>query len=212
VLFDSPENRQGGGPKRLALLETDGRPEGYAIYRHKFGFEDGDLKSELSVVEAVALDGRPTAEIWRYLFDIDWSVTITAGLLPVDHQLWHMLATPRRMKMRIGDALWVRLVDVGEALSARAYAADGRVVFDVRDAFCPWNEGRWKLEGGQATRTDEAADLACDVTALGSVYLGGFGWGELVRGARAEELTAGAAAKADAIFGSWRAPWCPEIF
>ncbi len=212
ILFDSPENRQGGGPKRLALLETDGRAEGYAIYRHKFAFREGEPDSELAVVEAVALDGRPTAEIWRFLLDVDWMVRTTAGLLPVDHQLWQLLATPRRMKMRLGDGLWVRLVDVGAALSARAYAADGAVVFDVRDAFCPWNEGRWKLEGGTAERTDADADLACDVTALGATYLGGFTWAELVRGGRAEELTDGAAARADAIFGTWRAPWCPEIF
>jgi predicted acetyltransferase len=212
ILFDSPETRQGGGPKRLAVLETDGRAEGYAIYRHKFGFSDGEPDSELAVVEAVGLDGRPTAEVWRYLFDIDWTVKITAGLMPVDHQLWQLLATPRRMKMRLGDGLWVRLVDVGAALGARAYAGDGSVVFDVRDAFCPWNEGRWKLEDGAASRTDEAADLACDVTALGSVYLGGFTWEQLVRGTRVQELTEGAAANADAIFGSWRAPWCPEIF
>ncbi len=38
---------------------------------------------------------------------------------------------PRRMRPRIGDGLWVRLVDVGAALSARSYAADGAVVFDV---------------------------------------------------------------------------------
>jgi predicted acetyltransferase len=213
LLFDSPEGRGGAGPKRLAVLETGGRPEGYAIYRHRFAFADGEPDSEITVVEAVALDGRPTAEIWRYLLDIDWSVKITAGLMPVDHQLWHLLATPRRMKMRLGDGLWVRLVDVGVALSSRAYVGDGRaVVFDVRDAFCPWNEGRWKLEGGEAARTDEPADIACDVTALGSVYLGGFTWGQLARGGRVEELTDGAIAKADALFGSGRAPWCPEIF
>jgi predicted acetyltransferase len=212
MLWDTPETRQGGGPKRLALLETDGRPEGYAIYRHKFGFSDGEPDSELSVVEAVALDGRPTAEIWRYLFDIDWTVKITAGLLPVDHQLWQLLGTPRRMKMRLGDGLWVRLVDVGEALGARAYATDGAIRLEVVDEFCEWNAGAWRLSDGVAKRTKAGGELRCDVTALGAVYLGGFTWQELVRGGRVEELKRGAAAKADAIFGAWRAPWCPEIF
>jgi predicted acetyltransferase len=106
----------------------------------------------------------------------------------------------------------VRLVDVGAALSARAYAEDGRIVVDVRDAFCPWNEGRWRLEDAEVVPTDEEADLACDVTALGSVYLGGFTWEQLARSRRVEELSDGAVARADAIFGTWRAPWCPELF
>jgi len=168
--------------------------------------------SELQVVEAVALDGQPTAELWRYLLDIDWAARITAHLLPVDHPLWWLLAHPRRMRPRIGDGLWVRLVDVGEALAARSYAADGSVVFDVVDEFCPWNSGRWRLSDGRAKRTRVAAQLRCDVTALGSVYLGGFSFSELVRGGRVEELRRGAAARADAMFATHRAPWCPEVF
>ena len=81
----------------------------------------------------------------------------------------------------MGDCLWVRLVDVGAALSGRAYASDGALVFEVRDAVCPWNEGRWKLEAGAAARTDAAADLALDVDALGSAYLGGVVFRELGR-------------------------------
>jgi predicted acetyltransferase len=116
------------------------------------------------------------------------------------------------MRLRIGDGLWVRLVDVGAALSARSYAADGTVVFDVIDEFCPWNEGRWRLADGRAKRTTAAAQLRCDVRMLGSVYLGGFSFSELVRGGRVEELRRGAAARADALFATDRAPWCPEIF
>ena len=36
--------------------------------------------------------------------------------------------------------------------------------------FCPWNEGRWRLAGGAAERTDADADLALDVTVLGAAY------------------------------------------
>lgn len=201
-----------GGPQRLVVLEGHGRPEGYAIYRHKPTWVDGSFDSELNVIEAIALDGRPTAELWRYLLDIDWSTRVTARLLPVDHQLFQILATPRRMKFRVGDGLWARVVDLGTALSARGYAADGAVVFDVQDEFCPWNEGRWRLADGSAKRSKASAQLRCDVTALGSVYLGGFTFEQLVRGGRVEELRRGAAARADAMFASNRAPWCPEIF
>jgi hypothetical protein len=44
------------------------------------------------------------------------------------------------------------------------------------------------------------------------VYLGGFTFGELVRGSRAHELTDGAAVRADALFRTNVEPWCAEIF
>jgi predicted acetyltransferase len=210
ILFEQP----GGGeePKRFVVLERDARPEGYAIYRHKPKWEEGISNSELQVVEAIALDGRPTAELWRYLLDIDWAERITASLLPADHPLWWLLATPRRMRLRIGDGLWVRLVDVGAALSARTYATDGPVVFDLVDEFCPWNTGVWRLANGRAKRTTAAPQVRLDVSALASTYLGGFTFSQLVRGGRVEELRRGAAARADAMFATTRAPWCPEIF
>ena len=214
ILFESPP----GGPfaegtaKRYVVLERGGRPEAYAIYRHNPKFGDGAPDSETVVVEAIAEDGRPTAEIWRFLFDIDWSARITARLLPVDHPLFFLLATPRRMRFRVGDGLWARLVDVGEALSARSYATDGAVRFDVRDEFCPWNDGCWRLADGTARRTKSAGQLRLDVGALAAAYLGAFSFSELARAGRVEELTRGAVARADAMFASPRAPWCPEIF
>jgi predicted acetyltransferase len=212
VLFEPPGGGGEGGPKRFVVYERNGRPDGYAIYRHKPKFDDGEFSSELQVVEAVALDGTPTAELWRYLLDIDWSSRITASLLPVDHSLWWLLATPRRMRPRIGDGLWVRLVDVGAALSAREYASDAAIVFDVIDEFCPWNAGHWRVARGRAKRTTSGAQLRLDASALGSAYLGAFSFSGLVRGGRAEELRRGAAARADAMFAAERAPWCPEIF
>ena len=184
ILNDPPERRRGAGPKRIALLELDGEPQAYAMYRHNAAFAEGASTARLAVIEAMGATPQGTAEIWRFLLDIDWQATIEAHLMPVDHPLFFLLAKPRRLRYRVGDGLWVRLVDVGAALSARSYADDGEIVFDVADAFCPWNEGRWKLAGGECTRTEDAADIRCDVTALGSVLLGGFTFAELARPSR----------------------------
>jgi predicted acetyltransferase len=105
----------------------------------------------------------------------------------------------------------VRLVDVGAALSTRSYAASGAVVIEVADAFCPWNAGRWRVGDG-VKRTDTEPELRCDVTALGSVYLGGFTWAQLAAALRVEELRLGAIARADTLFRTAVGPWCPEIF
>jgi predicted acetyltransferase len=199
-------------PKRFVVVEQGGRAVGYAIWRRATGWEGGITTATLEVLEAMAAEPWALAEVWRFLLDFDWTETIVAYLLPPDHPLFLLLATPRHLRYRMWDALWVRLVDVGAALSSRAYSSDAAVVLEVWDEFCPWNEGRWKVEGGAAERTDEPADLALDVDALGSAYLGSVSFQELRSGLRVEELHDGGVERVDSVF-AWRPrPWCPEIF
>ena len=86
------------------------------------------------------------------------------------------------------------------------------VVIEVADVFCPWNAGRWRVGAAGAERTTADAELACDITSLGSAYLGGFSIRQLARAGRVTEVGEGAAERADALFPADRAPWCPEIF
>ena len=212
VLRDPPDRRHGGGPKRFALLELDGEAAAYAIYRHHMAFTEGLASGKVQVIEAIGRDAQATAELWRYLLDIDWVAKIATALIPPDHPLFYLLAEPRRMRYRVGDAIWVRLVDVGAALSARRYAEDVELVFEVRDAFCEWNEGRWRLAGGKAERTEDEPDLRCDASVLGSIYLGGERLAALAQANLVEELTPGAIDRADGGFRQRLHPWCPEIF
>ncbi len=209
TLADSEWRRAGGGELAFVVLELDGQPGAYAIYRLNFSYDDGVPTGKTVVIEAIGATPAATAAVWRYLFDIDWMASVEATLLPVDHPLFLLLLEQNRMRFRVGDGLWVRLVDVGAALAARARADDGELVLEVRDEFCPWNEGRFAL-GGSATKA--AADLRLSVDALGSAYLGGFTFADLARAGRLEETTEGAVALADTVFRTERKPWCPEIF
>ena len=82
-------------------------------------------------------------------------------------------------------------------------------MLEVADEFCPWNDGRYRLDG---TKTTAGPDLRLSVDALGSTYLGGFSFADLLRAGRVEEVREGAIARADALFRTDRKPWCPEIF
>jgi predicted acetyltransferase len=199
-------------PKRIAVLELDGSVRAYAIYTSRMDFEGAVLASTLEVSEAVASTPQASAEIWRFLLDIDLQAKVHARLLPPDHPLFMLIAAPRRLEYRVHDALWMRLVDVGAALSGRAYETEESVVFEVRDAVCPWNEGRWRVEPGGAARTEAPAEIALDVAALGSASLGAVSFEQLRAGLRLEELAQGAVEKADGLFASRPLPWCPEIF
>ena len=212
VLSDPEWRRAGTGQLMNALLERDGVPEAYALYRIKSSFDDGSSTAVVEVVEAMGATPAAEAAVWRLLLDIDWIERIQAWLLPADHPLQLLLVEPRRLRLRLGDALSVRLVDVEAALRARSYAGDGAVVVEVVDAFCPWNAGRFRVARDGVERTDAPAELGVDVSALGSLYLGGFTWRQLERAGRVRELAEGAVERADELFRTDRAPWCPEIF
>jgi predicted acetyltransferase len=212
TLADPEWQRGTSGVLQCAVLDHAGRPAAYALYRINWELERGRQRGAIAVIEAVAESPAATATIWRYLFDIDWMAHVTAGLLPLDHPLLLLMAEPRRLGFSLRDGVWVRLVDVKTALSARSFQSQGSTVIEVSDQFCSWNSGCWRIGCDGVERTHEAPVLRCDVSALGSVYLGGFTWTQLARSLRVQELFPGATAHADAIFRTESAPWCPEIF
>ena len=207
ILHDPEDRREGSGELARVVLERDGETLAYALYRLKLEFEAGSSTGEVNVVEAMGVSPEATAGIWRYLLDIDLMERVRGELVPIDHPLFLLLEQPRRLRFRLTDSLWLRLVDVGAALAARSL--EGDVVLEVGDAFCPWNDARHLLGG---SKTMEDADLRLDVSDLATVYLGGFTFAQLQRAGRVEELTEGTVHRADAAFRTDRAPWCPEIF
>ncbi len=211
-LADPEHRRRGAGELNRVLLLLDGRPSGYILYRLNQKFVSGSSSGDVSVIEAIGDGVEATREIWRFALDIDWVSHVKAMLLPIDHPLFFMLARPREMKFHIHDGLWMRLVDLPAALALRQLGDGAPVTIEVTDAFCPWNAGRWSVSPKGAERSTADAELACDITALGSVYLGGFTFRQQARAGRVAELREGAAARADALFPVDRAPWCPEIF
>jgi predicted acetyltransferase len=212
VLSDMEWKRRGGGFLQCAVLEISGNPAAYALYRVNTTFERGVQTGNIFIVEAMGDTPEAMHAIWRYLLEIDWLARVKATFLPLDHPLLLSLADPRRLNFLVREGLWVRLIDLGAALSARGYATDDAIVVEVADDFCPWNAGCWRISRGGAKPTRDEPDLACDVASLGCVYLGGFTFAQLARSLRMRELRAGAIARADAMFRSDRAPWCPEIF
>ena len=212
ILTDHPFRRQSGGALQCVVIEIDGVPAAYALYRLNPWFERGSSTGNTLVVEAMGEAPEATYAIWRYLFGIDWLARLKAAYLPADHPMLLSLAEPRRLNFLLREGIWIRLIDVGAALSARSYASDDAVVIEVTDEFCPWNAGRWRVARGGAERTGAEADLACEVQSLGCVYLGGFTFAALADALRVQELRPGAVARADALFRTDRGPWCQELF
>jgi predicted acetyltransferase len=141
---------------------------------------------------------------------------VKARSVAADDPIFLLAPEQARLRFRLGDGLWVRILDVPTALEARSYAAQGSLTFELVDGFCSWNAGRWRLDAESGTpavaRVDSRPDISLSATELGAVYLGGFTFAQLERAGRVEEVSDGAVARADALFRTDRAPWCPDTF
>jgi predicted acetyltransferase len=208
-LADPEHWRRGAGPKFCALLEIDDEPVAYAIYRIKLGWEDGYSQSQVRLLETLAATPAAARELWRFVFGIDLIVQIRGKYDPAS-PLFLLMTDPRSLRLRVSEGLWLRFVDLEAALAGRAYGDDS-VVIEVRDSFCPWNEGRWRV-GQEVGRTDDAAELELDSADLASAYLGAFDFHRLAEAERVRELEPGALERATTLFRTPRPPFCPEDF
>ncbi len=206
-LNDPESERHGAQPLQAVTVE-----DGYALYAVRPEWGDEGPAGDVGIRELFAATPQARARLWAYLLDQDLTKTISWRGAPVDEPLWLMLTDPRAVRSVVIDALWLRLVDVAAALSARTYASDPNVVIEIADEFCAWNAGRYRLADGSCTRVDDAPDLALDAATLAAAYLGDTTLVTLAAAGRVRELTPGAVARASAAFRSAVAPWCPETF
>ena len=209
-LADPEHWRRGAGPKFFAIVELDGEPAGYAIYRIKSDWQDGYSQSQIKLVEAIATSPAATRELYRFIFGIDLVVRVQGRYDP-GSPLFLMMGDPRSLQLKVSEGLWLRFVDLEAALAGRTYGGDDSIVLEVKDSFCPWNAGRWRV-GETMGRTDDEADLELDTADLASAYLGAFDFNELGAAERVRELNPGALQRATDLFRTSRPPYCPEDF
>ncbi|MFJ4279118.1 GNAT family N-acetyltransferase [Streptomyces massasporeus] len=215
-VLDPASEREGASPLQCVLAERDGETVGYARYRVKPEWELSGSNGTVLVEELAGLEPAADAALWRFLFGIDLTSKVTVRSRPVDDAWQYLVTDPRRCHPRLRDSLYVRPVEVGAALAARTYQTPVDVVFEVEDAFCPWNSGRWRLsgdaKGASCERTTDAADVALSVRELGAAYLGGVSLSALGAAGRVRELRPGALAEASLGFGVGVPPWLPHGF
>ena len=205
----APEHSQGGqGGLFYAAYEDGGRVDGYVTYRTR--------GTTLVVNELMAATNEANTALWRFCFDMDLTSCTEALRRPVDDPLPWMLADPRRLQRSTRDGMWVRLIHVGASLKLRRYMQSDRLVLEVRDGLCPWNDGRFELEGSPEGATCRASssspDLVLPVADLASAYLGTVSFSTLSQAGLVDERTPGALLRADRMFAVQYQPWSPHTF
>jgi predicted acetyltransferase len=182
--------------------------DGYVTYRV--------AGTTLTVNELMAATREANSALWRFCFDVDRIGCTEAIKRPVDDPLPWLLADPRRLQRSTRDGVWVRLIDVAASLELRRYLQSDRLVLELRDELCPWNQGRFELEasaeGAICRPTGSSPDLALGVSALATAYLGAAGFSTLAQAGLVEECSPGALQRADRLFAVRYRPWTPCNF
>jgi predicted acetyltransferase len=216
LMRDRPERHPGLELNQLIVARRHGRPTGYALFRRKNSWTDGGSPDgKVDVLELVGLDAPSLHALWSRVLDLDLMSEVTSPVVGFDDPLVAWLVDARSAARRT-DALWLRLVDVGRAMTARGYAADVDVVFELTDDLCPWNARRWRLTvtGAEVScaPTDDEPGLGLDTRELATAYLGGPSLASLASAGLVVERQAGAVAALSQAMRAAVEPAVPPMF
>jgi predicted acetyltransferase len=221
IWWDRVTREPDGGytPLSCLIAEDESGPRGYALYagNNRWEDEDGLPDCTLTIRELVAADPAAGAALWGDLLSRDLVTQVSARRRPADDPLQFQLADSRRLRARVADGLWIRLIDVPAALAARGYSRPVDTVIEVRDDLLAGNAGRWRLratDSGTASceRTAVPADVSLNVRELGAAYLGGTRIGSLAAAGLVTEHRPGTLARLSAAMSWDPSPWCPGTF
>lgn len=178
LLVDVPAERRDREPLQVMFARVGGEVTGYALFSRKQGWVDFGPNGTVNVPEIAALDPASLLALARRVVDFDLTVSTRVSGRGLDDPLTWWAGGPRAARLRSFDSLWIRVVDVDAALTARGYAVPCDLVLDVADELCPWNAGCWRLTVDAAgtarcVPTQDEPELRLPVAALGSAYLGG---------------------------------------
>jgi predicted acetyltransferase len=198
-------------------LDDLGMADGYVRYRAEGKWDGGLPAGIVDVNELHALGPDVEDDLVRFLLGLDLVSTIKlSGRRLSERFAWRMDNQRALRTTEVADGLWVRLFDVPRALSARTYDRTDRVVLEVVDDEAYGGTVRLLLDAGPdgatCVRTDRPPDLTIPVRALSASYRGGTRLAHVAVATGADEHTANALARADALFRTLDPPWCSTFF
>ena len=97
-------------------------PDGFVAWVATSGFDPGSRLGAIEVVDLCAATDEAYRALWAYLMSIDLVSEIVLPGRPVDEPVRWLMRDGRALEqIHTGDAVWLRLLDVPAALSARRY-------------------------------------------------------------------------------------------
>jgi predicted acetyltransferase len=197
---------------------VDGQPRGYVVYStNEEPQREPGPGQKLAINDFIALDMEAYRGLWEYIRRHDLVGRVEMHGVPEDDPAPNLLLEPRMLNRRTSDEIWMRVIDVEQAIPQRPYGSRGELTFAVEgDDICPWNAGTYLMEtDGQSTtvsRTERPAQLRMSPNTLAALLAG---HRSATFHQRAGTLSASDPASvklADALFRTEYAPHCPNGF
>jgi predicted acetyltransferase len=195
-------------PTEFAVIDEDGARGGY------IAFVRPTTRPWAAVVaELVAADDGGSRALLAFVRGLT-----DGGAVRLRAQPFDVIAAlqARAADREPSPQLWLRILDVAQALSARRYAAASRTVLAVRDELLAANRGRFLLETygdgtASVTPSSDAAEITLDVADLGRIFLGGSTFGELAASGGIVASDVSVLTNLDRAFLTSEAPFCSTL-
>ncbi len=214
-IIADPEHRRGPGSALRHVIATSGDDVvGYLSYRQIEKWNDFIADGSIAIQAMVGETNEAEYALWHYASNIDLFPNISFWDGATDDALAYSVSNARSVQRKLADGLYVRILDLGAALSDRTYETDGELVLRISDDL-DYAAGTYRMQvtGGVAEvgETTDAPDVALDVRTLGALYLGRVCVDQLARlgEIEGEDL---AVRRLGHLFATARAPWCPYMF
>lgn len=215
---DAQWRRYGGDALQHVVAYRDEKPVAYAIYNLIPKQDQKGPNHEMIIHECVAINSYEEAAMMGWLCQVDLVGKINAHWRPMDDGFVQTLVQRRTIHDQVTDALYIRILNVADAIAKRSYFATGSVTIRITDDLIADNAGLWAVtfgpEGGQATRLpeDTPADLTMDIRALAGLWLGGHSLNAFIGAGLVTIHNPEVSLLVHQAFQSPVSPWSPEVW
>ncbi len=202
----------------LALYENaDGKTTGHVSYQLENEDGQGAPWQTMTVCDFIALDVDAHIGLWEFIRSHDLVSRVKMGPVAEDDPSPLLVQEAEKLGRRMGEGIFLRVVDAERALGLRPYAAAGRLVVEIPlDPHCDWNEGCFEIEAGEGEqrvkRVGTVPDLSLPPRSLGSLLAGHSSASQLARAGLLDARDDQVLKIADRMFATAYRPFCPDNF
>lgn len=200
-------------------FDKDDVARGYCLYRTSFDASLLPAASQtIDVFDFIWLDMDAYRGLWGYLGSHDLADRVRMEFVAEDDPAPSLFLEPRMLHRKTLDGVWMRVVDVQQALEARGYDVSGEAVIEiVGDDLCAWNNGCYRLSADTEQSSVERLkganpDVVTRPEAFAALLSGQARPSDLARMGRLSIPDPDRAVALDGLFSTRRRPHCPNMF
>ncbi len=212
LFFDPEAMRDGYERRRIAIVEDASGPAAFALFQRKLAWKDSGPGGKGTQQGWAAVNAAAERRLWSVLSDLDLMTSITVDSVALDSPIVHLLMDARGAVATMRDQVWLRILDVPAALTARTYLKDVDVTIGIEDLQIAENSHAWRFTvvDGKATvahaERDGSVDVRLSIQELSAAYLGGTTFDALATAGLVHEARHGSVADLSDAFRSRLAP------